>query len=389
MSLRRSRRSARAAIELALVCVIAALVAPYRSRHQEAADASPRLALSQPSQVAQPPEPPPVEALTAVESHALSLAAKARWPAPAAEERKLIQELAKAAAVVRPIRAGIFNQKSCCDEPEPFIHILGSIPSCSWEILSAEDVRSSSNSLSRFDVLIFPGGRAHKQADALGEEGRLAVKDFIRSGGGYVGICAGAFLASAQYTWSLGFVNTSTLHGDREMPGIGTRSMADRGPGSVQIELTPEGRSIFGDRSGPLDISFSGGPVFPGPMRDDLPPCIQLAHYSTELANYAPQRGTMIGTPAIFAAQFGAGRVISIGPHPETTKGTVFLVKLAVLAAARTRANEPRPHAQAAPAPATRWAAQAARHTDRYDGLSSMGRLSCSGALFSYENLNK
>jgi Biotin-protein ligase, N terminal len=354
MSLRRSRRSARATIALAVVCVIAALVASYRSSDQEAADSSPRLALSHPSQLAQPPKPPPVEPLTAVESHELSLAAKARWPASAAEERKLIQALAKSAAVVRPIRAGIFNQKSCCDEPEPLIHILGSILSCTWEILSPEDVRSSSTSLSRFDVLVFPGGRAHKQADALGEEGRRAVKDFIRSGGGYVGICAGAFLASAQYEWSLGFVNTRTLHGDREMPGVGIRSMADRGPGSVQIELTPEGRSIFGDRSGPPDISFSGGPVFPGPMRDDLPRCIPLAHFSTELANYTPQRGTMIGTPAIFAATFGAGRVISISPHPETTKGAEFLVKLAVLATARTRANEPQAHAQAAPVPATR-----------------------------------
>jgi glutamine amidotransferase-like uncharacterized protein len=333
-NVRRSRRSVRATTALALVCVIAALAASYRSWHQEAADSTPGLALSQ---------PPPVAPLNAVESHELSLAAKARWPAPAAEDRTLIQALAKSAPGGRPIRAGIFNQKSCCDEPETLIHILGSIPSCTWEILSPEDVRSSSNNLSRFDVLIFPGGRAHKQADALGEEGRRAVKDFIRSGGGYVGICAGAFLASAQYEWSLGFVNTRTLHGDREMPGIGIRSMADRGPGSVQIELTPEGRSIFGDRSGPLDVSFSGGPVFPGPMCDDLPPCIPLAHYRTELVNYAPQRGTMIGTPAICAARFGTGRVISIGPHPETTKGAEFLVKLAVVATARTRGNEPPP----------------------------------------------
>ncbi len=354
MSLRRSRRSARATIALAVVCVIAALVVSYRSWHQEAVDSSPRLALSQPSQVAQPPKPPTVEPITAVESHELSLAAKARWPATAAEERKLIQALAKSAAVVRPIRAGIFNQKSCCDEPEPLIHILGFIPSCTWEILNPEDVRSRSNSLSRFDVLIFPGGRAHKQADALGEEGRRAVKDFIRSGGGYMGICAGAFLASAQYDWSLGFVNTRTLHGDREMPGIGIRSMADRGPGSVQIELTPEGRSLFGGRSGPLDISFSGGPIFPGPMRDDLPRCIPLAHYSTELANSTPQRGTMIGTPAIFATTFGLGRVISISPHPETTKGADFLVRRAVLATARPHVDESQPHAQAAPTPARR-----------------------------------
>ncbi len=133
-------------------------------------------------------------------------------------------------------------------------------------------MRSQPNRLARFDVLIFPGGRAHKQADALGENARRAVKDFIRSGGGYVGICAGGFLASAQYDWSLGLVNTRTLTGDQEMPGVGIRSMADRGPGTVQIELTAEGQSIFGDRSAPIDISFSGGPIFLGPKRDDLPP---------------------------------------------------------------------------------------------------------------------
>ncbi len=354
MSLGRSHRSARATIAIAVVCVIAALVASYRSWHQEAADSSVQPAGSKPSQVAQPSKPPPVEPLTAVEAHERSLAAKACWPAPSAEEHKRIQALAKSAAVVRPIRVGIFNEKSCCDEPEPLIHILRSIPSCTWEILSPENLRSSSRSLTRFDVLLFPGGRAHKQADALGEEGRRAVRDFVGSGGGYVGICAGAFLASAQYDWSLGFVNTRTLHGDREMPGIGIRSMADRGPGSVQIELTLEGRSLFGGRSGPLDILFSGGPVFPGPMRDDLPRCIPLAHYSTELANYTPQRGTMIGTPAIFATTFGLGRVISIGPHPETTKGADFLVRRAVLATARPHADESQPHAQAAPAPARR-----------------------------------
>ena len=116
--------------------------------------------------------------------------------------------------------------------------------------------------------------------------------------------------------------------------------MADRGPGTVEIELTAEGQSIFGDRSAPIDVSFSGGPIFLGPRRDDLPLTIPLAHYSAEVSNYAPQRGTMIGTPAIFAARFGAGRVVAISPHPETTKGAEFLVRRAILATARTRAAE-------------------------------------------------
>jgi glutamine amidotransferase-like uncharacterized protein len=339
-SSRRSRRSARAIIALAAVCVISALVASYRSWHEEASDSLPPPALGQPYRAIQPPQPPPVEPLSAAESHDFSLAAKARWPVPGSEARELVQSLTRSAALVRPLHVGIFNERSCCDEPEPLCRILDAIPSCTRELLSAETVQSQSDRLARFDVLIFPGGRAHKQADALGENARRSVKDFIRSGGGYVGICAGGFLASGQYDWSLGLVNTSVLTGDREMPGLGTRSMADRGPGTVQIELTAEGQSIFGDRSAPLDISFSGGPIFLGPKRDDLPLTIPLAHYSTEVSNYAPQRGTMIGTPAIFAARFGAGRVVAISPHPENTKGAEFLVRRAVLATARTRATE-------------------------------------------------
>jgi hypothetical protein len=100
-----------------VVFVIAALIASYRSWQQQAANSSERQALSRPSQVAQPPKPPPVEPLTAIESHELILAAKARGPSATAEERTLIQVLAKSAAVVRPIRAGILNHKSCCDEP--------------------------------------------------------------------------------------------------------------------------------------------------------------------------------------------------------------------------------------------------------------------------------
>jgi hypothetical protein len=76
------------------------------------------------------------------------------------------------------------------------------------------------------------------------------------------------------------------------------------------------------------------------PHQFEGPLTIPLAHYSTEVSNYAPQRGTMIGTPAIFAGKFGAGRVVAISPHPESTKGDEFLVKLAVLATGRTRAKE-------------------------------------------------
>src|SRR6516162_9075930 len=48
-SVRRRRRSDRAIITLAIICVISALVAAYRSWHQEAPDRSPRPALGGPT----------------------------------------------------------------------------------------------------------------------------------------------------------------------------------------------------------------------------------------------------------------------------------------------------------------------------------------------------
>jgi len=45
------------------------------------------------------------------------------------------------------------------------------------------------------DVVVFTGGRGSFQGRFLGEDGRARVRDFGREGGGYVGICAGAYMA--------------------------------------------------------------------------------------------------------------------------------------------------------------------------------------------------
>lgn len=67
--------------------------------------------------------------------------------------------------------------------------------------------------------------------------------------------------------------------------------MAERGPGTVKIELTEAGRAVFGGHAEPIKVAFAGGPIFRGPIRDDLPPFVPLAYYRTELVNYAPSAG--------------------------------------------------------------------------------------------------
>jgi hypothetical protein len=105
-----------------------------------------------------------------------------------------IDSRAEPAAAARRIRVGFFSDKSCCDAPEPKARILAAILMCTWELVTAAEIQA--NRVGRFDVVIFPGGGGRRQAAALGDEGRRAIRDFVRAGGGFVGICAGAFLST-------------------------------------------------------------------------------------------------------------------------------------------------------------------------------------------------
>lgn len=47
-------------------------------------------------------------------------------------------------------------------------------------------------------VLIIPGGYTEEYVNYLSKEGFDAIREFVFNGGGYIGICAGAYLAAEQ-----------------------------------------------------------------------------------------------------------------------------------------------------------------------------------------------
>jgi glutamine amidotransferase-like uncharacterized protein len=248
--------------------------------------------------------------------------------------QSMAQSAANAGARSRRIAVAIFRaaggDTAATDE---LTAILESKSTWAWEAISAADIRLGA--LSRFDIIIFPGGSATKQAAELGDEGKQAVRRFVRSGGGCMGICAGAFLTAADYGSSLALINVTPLAGKETIPGVGLVSMAARGSGMVKIELTKAGRNILGDIPGSIEVRYSGGPILQPAEHVDLPEYSCLARFRSELWEYEFQRGTMIDAPAIVAAQFGKGRVIAFSPHPETTPGLEPFIIRAVLATAR------------------------------------------------------
>jgi hypothetical protein len=166
--------------------------------------------------------------------------------------------------------------------------------------------------LGEIDVLVMPGGSGSAQARNLEESGREAIRRFVRGGGAYVGICAGSYLASSDYEWSLHILNARVLD----------RQHWARGTGPVKLIVTPTGKETLAVETSVVDdVHYGQGPLLaPGTSRD-LPPYETVAIYAGEIAKKGAPTGVMIGTTAIARSTFGKGRVICFSPHCEAANG--------------------------------------------------------------------
>ena len=166
--------------------------------------------------------------------------------------------------------------------------------------------------LDQFDLVIFPGGSGSKQAAALEKKGRAEVVDFIEEGGGYLGVCAGSYLAAHNYSWSLKIIDAKT---------VDTKNGHwRRGEGSVKMELTERGRAILGDFPQVVDVRYANGPIFAAAEDDKIGDFEPLAYFRSEFAKNGARVGAMVNTPAILSGALGKGRVLCISPHPESSE---------------------------------------------------------------------
>ncbi len=179
-----------------------------------------------------------------------------------------------------------------------------------------------------FDVVFFPGGSGSEVGNGLRKEGRDAVREFVAGGGGYIGICAGAYLASRSYSWSLKILDVDVID----------RPHWKRGTGLVTIEMTPAGRAWLGDVEGALPIQYANGPIYAPGGDPELPDATVLATFGSAMAERGARPETMIGTPAIVSATFKKGRVICSSPHPEHQESATlnpFVVRMVLWAAGK------------------------------------------------------
>lgn len=174
--------------------------------------------------------------------------------------------------------------------------------------VSPEDIRAGK--LAGYKVLIVPGGLSQTQGIALGEDGREMIRKFVADGGSYVGICAGCYLASCNYKWSLNILPVKVVDSKNW----------ERGRGTLPLKLTAEGRQWFGRSESEVKTIYHNGPILKAEP-DAGERLVPLALYDAELTRKGAKAGLMVNTPAIAAARYGKGWAVGVSPHPEQTEG--------------------------------------------------------------------
>jgi len=241
-----------------------------------------------------------------------------------------LKTIVAAPETTRPIRVAIYDGPGSGDDGVNNVENRArQLEGVTITRLTPDEV-STADLPGRFDVIMFSGGSGSGQAKAIGESGREKVREFVRGGGGYVGVCAGAYLACSGFEWSLGIMDARTVSNKWR-----------RGRAFLDLEIVPAGREIFGDVDGTFKVRYANGPVIQPAGRDDLADYVPLSLFLTEVAENETPAGIQIGTPAIAISTFGKGRVFISSPHPENTPGLENMIPRALLWAAADASAKP------------------------------------------------
>ena len=135
-----------------------------------------------------------------------------------------------------------------------------------------------------------------------------------------MGICAGAYLASADYDWSLHILDAKVLD----------RKHWARGTGDVEMKLDADACKLLGCERSQVTVYYGQGPLLAPGGKDEIPDYDELAVYETEIAKNGAPEGVMKGTTAAATGKFGQGRVFCFSPHPEKTVGLEHFIPAAV-----------------------------------------------------------
>lgn len=207
----------------------------------------------------------------------------------------------------------------------------GGAQTCIWETIASIQldpdmtVRTittgdiANGALKDLDAIIIPGGEGVTQYMNLGEENMERIRNFIRSGKGAVGICAGVYLFTDTPEYACMHINGGKAI-DIEHD--------NRGHGISAFSLTAEGKKLFPElaKRDKSYVMYYEGPVLV--KSDSIPlPYTTMAIMETDVHEEGNAPANMTNNrPFFIANEYGKGRVFSSISHPEATPGMMWMI---------------------------------------------------------------
>lgn len=216
-----------------------------------------------------------------------------------------------------PVRVGVYTG-------------FGAAQSCQWEAydallldslvqpyyISAADI--AQGILEQLHVVILPGGGGSSEYLSLGAGNRARLQEFVKQGGGLVGICAGAYLLSQTPNYAcLALCPSQAIDIEHD----------HRGHGIAAYALSTQGKKLFPEIAALPQFYIY---YYEGPVYDTLASDEALEDFATMLSDVhtegeAPANMTN-NRPAILGYTVGHGRTISCIAHPEATPGMQWMI---------------------------------------------------------------
>jgi glutamine amidotransferase-like uncharacterized protein len=165
--------------------------------------------------------------------------------------------------------------------------------------------------LDNFKILCVPGGNMYEYSQDISLNGKEHIKDFVKNGGGYIGICGGAYFASEKVIWE-GEEVPATFLGlfDGTAQGAIDEIAPYPGYAMCQVNIVEHNHPITRGLSDTAWILYYWGPVL---LPNEGAEVDILGEYD---AAEEPAEEP-VDEPAMVAFEYGSGRVFLIGTHPE------------------------------------------------------------------------
>ena len=230
----------------------------------------------------------------------------------------LVELSAWSMGVGNKVRVGVFQgnggAQTCIWETIASIQLD---PDMTVRTITTGDI--ANGALKDLDAIIIPGGEGVTQYMNLGEENMERIRNFIRSGKGAVGICAGAYLFTDTPGYACMHINGGKAI-DIEHD--------NRGHGISAFSLTAEGKKLFPElaKRDKSYVMYYEGPVLV--KSDSIPiPYTTMAIMETDVHEEGNAPANMTNNrPFFIANEYGKGRVFSSISHPEATPGMMWMI---------------------------------------------------------------